>query len=295
MLRMPLNIIPTFIVQLLQASVALERIEAFLGEDEVPDYVSSFRQPVATTKPTEEDYFIGVTGASFEWNQPKKEKKADTKKKSTLVARFKSILSRTAVAKKPELPVTSDAAGPRVALSTEEDGDKRFQLTDINVLFPAGKLSLIVGPTASGKSALLMALLGEMTVVDGPTDAGVSPIHLPKNPSQLDPVTQLRNHISYCAQTPWLEHATIKDNILFGSPYEENRYEDVINACALEPDLRVLDDGDETEIGSRGVSLSGGQKARVALARALYSRAKHVLLDDPLAAGGKPHFIHFSS
>ncbi|KAG8878137.1 hypothetical protein FRB98_006383 [Tulasnella sp. 332] len=284
MLRMPLNVIPMFIVQLLQASVALERIEAFLGEEEVPDYVSSFRRPVPSTQLTDEDHLIGITGASFVWNQPKKEKKADSEKKPTLAARFKSILSRRASAKKPELPTVSEVTATQEASAPEGDGDKWFQLTDINVIFPVGQLSLVVGPTASGKSALLMALLGEMTLVNGPTDARESPIHLPKNPSQLDPATQLRNHISYCAQSPWLEHATIKDNILFGSPYEESRYQAVVSACALEPDLKVLDDGDETEIGSRGVSLSGGQKARVALARALYSRTKHVLLDDPLAA-----------
>jgi ABC-type multidrug transport system fused ATPase/permease subunit len=68
--------------------------------------------------------------------------------------------------------------------------------------------------------------------------------------------------ISYCAQGPWLQHRSIKDNILFGAPYEEERYKNVVECCALEPDLRFLEDGDETEIGVRGVSLSGGQKAR---------------------------------
>jgi ABC-type transport system involved in cytochrome bd biosynthesis fused ATPase/permease subunit len=136
-----------------------------------------------------------------------------------------------------------------------------------------------------------MALMGEMTAVsDGqPTVANVPGedgpnIFLPKHPSQYDVTTGLKNHISYAAQAPWLEHLTIKDNILFGSPYEEERYNEVIRCCALQPDLDVLEDGDQTEIGARGVSLSGGQKARVALARAVYARTKHVLLDDPLSA-----------
>jgi ABC-type transport system involved in cytochrome bd biosynthesis fused ATPase/permease subunit len=72
----------------------------------------------------------------------------------------------------------------------------------------------------------------------------------------------LLHTISYCAQTPWLQHQSIRDNIVFGSPYEEDRYKEVVECCALEPDLRVLEDGDLTEIGVRGVSLSGGQKAR---------------------------------
>lgn len=273
MLKMPLNVIPMFIVMLLQAGVALDRIAVFLKEDEVPDYVSSFKRPVLTTPPSEDDQRIGITGgASFGWNEVKEpETKADAKKKKPQPATPALVV--------PEIVVEGEHVEP------QDEVDERFQLRDIDVLFPVGKLSLIVGPTASGKSALLMALLGEMTLLE---PAPPSPVHLPKNPHQLDPQTQLHNCISYCAQTPWLEHATIKQNILFYAPLEDDRYAAVIEACALQPDLDILEDGDETEIGSRGVSLSGGQKARVALARALYARTKHVILDDPLAAGECP-------
>lgn len=104
-----------------------------------------------------------------------------------------------------------------------------------------------------------------------------------KEPEKVDKYGLMRS-ISYAAQTPWLQHQTIKENILFGSPYDEERYNSVVECCALLPDLDVLEDGDETEIGARGVNLSGGQKARVALARATYARTKYVLLDDPLSA-----------
>lgn len=90
--------------------------------------------------------------------------------------------------------------------------------------------------------------------------------------------------ISYAAQAPFLQHQSIRENILFGSPYEEERYEQVLECCALKPDLKIFEDGDLTEVGSRGISLSGGQKARVALARAVYARSQCVLLDDPLSA-----------
>jgi len=95
-----------------------------------------------------------------------------------------------------------------------------------------------------------------------------------------------RHQIAYCAQSPWLEHATVRDNIIYGSPqgYDEQRYEAVVEACALDQDLSIFPAGDMTEIGEKGVALSGGQKARVALARALYSPATTILLDDPLAA-----------
>ncbi|KAJ7904291.1 P-loop containing nucleoside triphosphate hydrolase protein [Mycena olivaceomarginata] len=110
----------------------------------------------------------------------------------------------------------------------------------------------------------------------------------------------LMHCMSYSAQTPWLQYASIKgqtvqgrtltssysvaDNITFGFPFDEDRYQNVLDACALLPDLAILPDGDRTEIGVRGVTLSGGQKARVALARAVYAWTKYVLLDDPLSA-----------
>lgn len=139
-----------------------------------------------------------------------------------------------------------------------------------------------------------MALLGEMTKLEGE-------LVLTKNPYKVDR-DGFMHCLSYAAQSPWLQHLSIKDNILFGSPLDEERYEQVVDACALRADLDMLEDGDATEIGARGVSLSGGQKARydvlclgprrwmaknklsVALARAVYTRTKYVLLDDPLSA-----------
>jgi len=106
-----------------------------------------------------------------------------------------------------------------------------------------------------------MALLGEMTPV-GPEGSAKPRIFLPKRPHQLEETTGLRNHVAFCAQSPWLENLSIRDNILFGSPMDQQRYNQVLECCALKPDLGILEDGDETEIGARGVSLSGGQKAR---------------------------------
>lgn len=123
-----------------------------------------------------------------------------------------------------------------------------------------------------------MALLGEMTL-----QPGSGRIIMCKNPSKVNE-HGLMHAISYAAQSPWLRHQSIKDNILFGYPYDEQRYNDTIECCALRTDLDMFEDGDDTEIGARGVSLSGGQKARVALARAVYARTKYVLLDDPLSA-----------
>ncbi|KAH8928683.1 P-loop containing nucleoside triphosphate hydrolase protein [Atractiella rhizophila] len=155
-----------------------------------------------------------------------------------------------------------------------------FTLKDINVAFPQERLSIICGASGSGKTSLMLALLGELLKQEGE-------VLLPNE------------QIAYVAQHPWLQHATIRDNILFGSTYDEVRYNSVIEICALQPDLKLLDLKDLTEIGEKGISLSGGQKARVSLARALYSTAKILILDDTLAAvdtGVGAHLVNsFSS
>jgi ABC-type multidrug transport system fused ATPase/permease subunit len=137
-------------------------------------------------------------------------------------------------------------------------------LQDITLSFPPG-LTVIYGEVAAGKTALLQALLGELDTTSGEL----------VRPDQV---------VAYCAQTPWLQSMSVRDNILFSYPYEESRYKQTLEACALLPDMAELKHGDLSNIGENGIGLSGGQKARVALARAVYSRAKVLLLDDPLSA-----------
>ncbi len=90
----------------------------------------------------------------------------------------------------------------------------------------------------------------------------------------------LNSAIAFVAQIPWIENATIKDNVLFGLPFDMGRYKKVLYSCALEKDLEILPDGDQTDIGANGINLSGGQRWRVSFARALYSRAEILILDD---------------
>ena len=137
-------------------------------------------------------------------------------------------------------------------------------LRDISIAFPVG-LTVITGRVGAGKTALLQALMGELDRLSG----SVSPF---------------KGMIGYCGQTPWLQSMNIRENILFSSSQEDIRYKQVLEACALTPDLATFRDGDLSNIGENGIGLSGGQKARVALARAVYSRAKLLLLDDPLSA-----------
>lgn len=165
--------------------------------------------------------------------------------------------------------------------AVKPDGTMAFRLMDLNVNFEIGKLNIIAGPTGSGKSSILMALLGEMTLMGGR-------VYCPGGKSREevlpDPETGLADTVAYAAQSPWLVNANIRDNILFAAPYDEQRYKEVIVACALERDLEILEEGDETLVGEKGISLSGGQKQRISLARALYSNSQHVLLDDCLSA-----------
>ncbi|KAJ9192292.1 hypothetical protein DTO164E3_8431 [Paecilomyces variotii] len=157
-----------------------------------------------------------------------------------------------------------------------------FRLINLDVSFQIGKLNVIAGPTGSGKTSLLMALLGEMNLIEGKVylpGGGRSRAEIP-----LDPETLLTESVAYCAQEPWLVNDTIKENIVFASPFDKRRYNSVIKACALERDLSILDAGDQTLVGEKGISLSGGQKQRISLARAMYSRARHLLLDDCLSA-----------
>ncbi|KAI0633842.1 multidrug resistance-associated ABC transporter [Trametes polyzona] len=148
---------------------------------------------------------------------------------------------------------------------------RRFVLNiDGELLFKRGRTNLIVGPTGSGKTSLLMALLGEMHARPSGPEAFVS---LPRV-----------GGVAYAAQESWVLSDTIRNNILFGAPFDEARYAKVLRQCALERDLSLFDAGDKTEVGERGITLSGGQKARITLARAVYSSAETLLLDDVLAA-----------
>ncbi|KAI0317990.1 hypothetical protein OF83DRAFT_1118292 [Amylostereum chailletii] len=148
---------------------------------------------------------------------------------------------------------------------------RRFVLRiEDELVFKRGSINLVVGPTGSGKTSLLMALLGELHFV--PLTPG-SWFNLPR-----------QGGVAYAAQESWVQNETIRDNILFGSAFDEDRYNKVIYQCGLKRDLTLFDAGDRTEVGEKGLTLSGGQKARVTLARAIYSSAEVLLLDDVLAA-----------
>ncbi|CAH1736130.1 unnamed protein product [Aphis gossypii] len=137
-------------------------------------------------------------------------------------------------------------------------------LNNINLSVRPGRLVAVIGPVGAGKSSLIQAILRELPLCEGSISVSGT--------------------ISYASQEPWLFNGSIQQNILFGSPMDPNRYKEVVKVCALKTDFKQLPYGDRSLVGERGVSLSGGQRARVNLARAIYKEADIYLLDDPLSA-----------
>ena len=139
-------------------------------------------------------------------------------------------------------------------------------LKDINIEIKKGQLVAVVGRVGAGKSSLLSVFLNELVRTD------------------QDSEINIRGKLSYVAQQGWMQNNTLRNNILFGKQFNKEFYQKVLDACALEPDLKILPGGDSTEIGEKGINLSGGQKQRISMARALYNDGDIYLLDDPLSA-----------
>ncbi|XP_056411928.1 ATP-binding cassette sub-family C member 5-like isoform X2 [Hyla sarda] len=137
-------------------------------------------------------------------------------------------------------------------------------LHNISFSLQKGKLVGICGSVGCGKSSLILSVLGQMTLLEGTISVSGS--------------------TAYAAQQAWIFNATLRENILFGETYDEEKYNNTLEACCLYPDIQSLPNGDLTEIGERGINLSGGQRQRISLARALYSTSSILLLDDPLSA-----------
>ncbi|KAH7096201.1 multidrug resistance-associated ABC transporter [Auriculariales sp. MPI-PUGE-AT-0066] len=244
-MRFALNALPETFINILQSFVSAKRIEKYFALAEVT--------PVPPLG--EQDLTIAFNSATVSWP----------------AERAGSATS------------TGSAAG-----SVVNTPNRKFRLLDLNIRFPIGELSLVCGKLGSGKTLLLQSLLGEADVLTGQVICPRSPPDFIASLAHGTPPTEAEWVVpgvcAYVPQVAWLQNATIRENILFHLPFDEIRYQRVLEACALISDLKILEDGDESEIGERGVNLSGGQKARVSLARAVYSRASVLLLDDVLSA-----------
>ena len=150
-------------------------------------------------------------------------------------------------------------------LRTDPAAKLDLQLRNISVTVKRGELLMVVGPVGCGKSTLLNMLLGELQPTTGTVSIG-------------------DGAVGYCPQDSWILNATVRDNIIFGADFDEAHFDNVVEVCQLQHDFDGLPEADLTVLGERGVNLSGGQRARISLARAIYHRPELVLLDDPLSA-----------
>ncbi|KAJ3348970.1 hypothetical protein GGF32_005891 [Allomyces javanicus] len=234
-LRQPLFDFPDRIIRLFETKVSVQRIQAYLDDVDVVDYTVDSAR--------NDGPYIGAVNATLSWP----------------------------AGSRP----TAEVAETTPLLAAPSAQPAAFQLKDITLSIPRGKLTVVLGPTGAGKTMLLHALLGELALNAGR-------VCMPHTP------------IAYVPQQPWLLNATVQENILFGTPASDqtDRYQRILAACALVRDLQVLDAGDQTQIGERGIALSGGQKARVSLARACFMDSDVVVLDDVLAAVDAPTAAH---
>lgn len=220
-LRMPLNMLPMIMGQVIDAYASTKRIQTFLLAEEAAEDAERDDDAKAA---------IVVQDASFTWER--------TQRPS----------SRPGSSGSPDTVTLADP----------------FQMAGLSLTVGRSELVGVIGSVGSGKSSLLSALAGDMRKTAGRVTFGAQR--------------------AFCPQYAWVQNATVRDNILFGRDMDRDWYHRVTGACALHPDFAMLPDGDQTEIGERGITVSGGQKQRINIARAIYCNADIVLLDDPLSA-----------
>jgi len=290
LMRIPFAFLPMVFLQWIQSKIALRRVGRYLELPELNTYVENTAPPNATKLQTE-IASVTIRDGTFAWVDPsgkevrgiedeKKPKKETSEKSSRRGSKSSKNGDEEDEDKSKGINFADkelQASVHSLMTTNSEEGSTAapvLALQNINTSIPAGSLVAVVGPVGSGKSSLLSAILGEMEPVDE------SKVYIPR-----EDTTPPEGFVSYTTQTPWVVNDTLRGNILFGRPYDDDRYEQVVEAAALVDDLAVLPAGDMTEIGEHGINLSGGQKARVSLARALYGQTtKLMLLDDPLSA-----------
>ena len=252
-LRFPLSMLPMMITSAVQANVSINRINKFMRSAELdPDTITR------GGKKTVGKAAVRVTSASFQWEEAPAAKDEAAKTNGDVKEAGDTSAANGETAKMLN--------GSSTTAKDDGDGEDKggFKLADINVNIKAGSLCAVVGSVGSGKSSFLSALLGEMDKKAGEVEVFGS--------------------IAAVSQQAWIQNATVEANITFGSTVEKDKYDRVVDDCALKADLEILPAGDKTEIGEKGINLSGGQKQRVAIARAVYRDADLYLFDDPLSA-----------
>ncbi|KAJ6471750.1 ABC protein [Mycena vitilis] len=245
LLRQPMMFLPRALSAIADARNALARLSAV--------FHAPLREGAPFVIDPAQEVAIYAQGAGWVWEAgvpPAEQEKSKKQKKSDELKEKEKALA--------------DSESDPEKVKEKEPEPEPFALHDITLSVPRGTLAAVVGRVGSGKSSLLQGLIGDMRATGGKWAFG--------------------GRVAYCPQSAWIQNASLRDNVLFGLPFEEARYWRVLEDACLLPDLQLLADGDLTESGEKGINLSGGQKQRVNIARALYYGAEVVIFDDPLSA-----------
>lgn len=243
-LRIPLNLLPMVIGQVVDGFASIARIQEFLEAEEVPDDIA--------WDPQASDAIV-IKDANFTWERsptqdpsssiagaPKAPPPASKEEKKEAAAQAKEDKRLTKQLEKEKLQALPSSASTS---SSGEEEEEPFQIRGIDLKVGQNELIAVIGTVGSGKSSLLGALAGDMRRTTGSVSLGSAR--------------------AFCPQYAWIQNATVKQNILFGRDFDQKWYDKVVDACALRPDLEMLPHGDLTEIGERGITVSGGQKQRL--------------------------------
>ncbi|KAL8749541.1 MAG: hypothetical protein Q9184_006768 [Pyrenodesmia sp. 2 TL-2023] len=252
-LRLPLNLLPLVIGQVIDAWASIGRIQDFLlAEEQSDDFTWDMESKNA----------VAITNADFTWERTitQESDKDGSQTKKQMKEAKKSAKAEKAAVKTGRPSTAGDGVDSASTLTTSEP----FRLEGVDFILGRNELVAVIGGVGSGKSSLLAAIAGDMRRTKGEVTLGGSR--------------------AFCPQYAWIQNATVRDNVVFGKDYERRWYDEVVDACALRPDLDMLPHGDMTEIGERGITVSGGQKQRLNIARAIYFDTDLVLMDDPLSA-----------
>ena len=293
-LQTPIKMLQNLINMIIDSIVSFKRIEDFLKQPDIQ------REIIHKEKYNPQgEYAIKISGGNFSWglkpnNKQIKETKAIPHKKN----KNKKIISFTS--KNKILNVVNEFGGInnqenfyqlnennqenednnntkikekekdgyKIQINIPKDIDYDINLKNINIEIKPKELVAIIGEIGSGKTSLLQAIINNLILL---------------NPKECDGI-HINGKIGYSAQIPWISNDTIRNNIIFSKPYNEEKYKKIINLCQLKEDLETFEGKDLTEIGEKGVNLSGGQKARISLARLIYNEPDIYLFDEPISA-----------
>ena len=245
-LRMPLNLLPLVIGQVVDAWSSIGRIQDFLlTEEQHDDFIWDMEGKNA----------VSLQQADFTWERTITQDPSD----KIGLSSNKQLTKAAKNAEKDAVKANEKGDGSSTLTQVEP-----FKLQNIDFSIGRNELVAVIGSVGSGKSSLLAALAGDMRKTNGTVTMGATR--------------------AFCPQYAWIQNTSVKENILFGRDYDRKWYDAVIDACALRPDLEMLPNSDLTEIGERGITVSGGQKQRLNVARAIYFNSDIVLMDDPLSA-----------